>query len=147
MIRVPHDNNVSYKACTTQGCSKRVEEKPGGGYFCNVHQDIPHCDERYILSVMAADHSGYSYLSAFNDVALVLLDNIPASKLPNKKEVPTAYDAVFNEAAFKMYRFTIRAKMETYQSEQRLKNTVIHAERVNFLDESKRLLQEIAAFN
>jgi hypothetical protein len=117
---------------------------------------------------MAADHTGFSYLSAFNDAALVIMNNIQASDLPDKKENnSTAYDAVFNvrliavslhysansngcslqDALFKMYRFTIRAKMETYQSDTRLKNTVVYAERVNFLEESKRLLQEIASFN
>jgi replication factor A1 len=147
VFRIPHNGNITYKACITKECkSKRVVEKPSGGYECVNCGEIPHCDERYILSVQAVDHTGFAYLSAFNDAALVLLNNTPANKLPNSKDI-AAYDAVFNDAAFKMYRFTIRAKMEPYQGETRLKNTIIHIEPVNFLEESNRLLQEISLYN
>eukprot|EP00026_Physarum_polycephalum_P004440 Phypoly_transcript_04459.p1 GENE.Phypoly_transcript_04459~~Phypoly_transcript_04459.p1 ORF type:complete len:579 (+),score=95.37 Phypoly_transcript_04459:80-1738(+) len=49
VIRVPHDNTVSYKSCINEGCNKKVIEKPGGGYVCNKCQDIPRCDERCII--------------------------------------------------------------------------------------------------
>jgi replication factor A1 len=146
LVRILHDNTVSYRSCINKDCNRKVEEKPSGGFMCPKCEEIPRCDHRYILSTTIADHTGYAYVTAFHDSALTLLDGVQASELPDKVTNTAAYDAVFTDASFKMYKFTIRAKMDNYKDENRLKNSIVSVEKLNFVEESKRLLQEISQF-
>jgi replication factor A1 len=66
-------DTLSYPACPTEGCNKKVLES-GSGWRCEK------CDKsyeeplhRYILTLTAADHTGQVWLQAFNDPAAVIL--------------------------------------------------------------------------
>jgi len=54
-----------------------------------------------------------------------------------------AYDQIFSEANFKTYNFRIRAKMETYNDETRLKCSCVGATPLDFQKECRRLIEEI----
>lgn len=66
------------------------------------------------------------------------------SLLGNMKETnEMAYDGVFEAATHKTYIFKLRAKVETYNGESRLKVVCMNANPLNFVEDGKRLLDEI----
>jgi len=94
----------------------------------------------------AADHTGSAWLGAFNDVGKQLLNRDASDLALLKNEDPTQFEAVFMEAGFRTFIFKIRAKMEEYNDEKRVKNTVVRADPINFVEESRYLLGEIAKY-
>jgi len=101
---------------------------------------------RYILSVTGADHTGATWLSAFNEQGIQLLGKTADELHQMRNEGNEAeFEQIFQDVLFKQFVFKIRAKMESYQDESRLKCSVIEAEPVNFATEGWKLLQEIQA--
>ncbi len=57
-----------------------------------------------------------------------------------------AYDAVFAEGQFKTFVFRLRVKAEYVNDEQRVKSTAMSARPLNFVQESRDLIQAIKAY-
>jgi len=112
-----------------------------------VQKNFPNCQYRYILSLVAADHTGSQWLSSFNDVAEKILGK-SASVLAHMKETnPQQYEMVFNEAVFKQYTFKIRAKLENFNDEMRVKLGLLNVTPINFVSESRQLISMIRQYN
>jgi replication factor A1 len=63
-----------------------------------------------------SDHTGQTWLSAFNETAGPILGGIDANQLIKMKDDDSvAYNKVFEESNYKTYVFKVRAKMENYQ--------------------------------
>jgi len=133
------EHNVYYPACSK--CNKKVNQV--GDVWrcehCDANYDTP--DYRYILSCNASDHTGSQWINSFDDVAKQLL-GIDAKTLNEQRDEP-AYDAVFDEAVFKSYKFRIRAKQETYQDDTRLKYVVHRIFPMDYVQDTANLIEEI----
>ena len=85
-------------------------------------------------------------MTAFNDIAEQLLGK-DAGELKRLKDTdPQQFDDWVNERQFKRYVMTMRAKEEVYQDKARLKVHVIRANPVNYAQEAKTLLADIAKY-
>lgn len=113
-------DNFAYPACQTEGCNKKVVEIDPGQWRCEK------CDKswekpvyRYVLSVNVSDHTGQMWLSCFDDSARVVM-GMSADELTEAKE---SDDRLFVEkmadANCRSWVFRARAKMDTFQDQNR----------------------------
>lgn len=69
LVYLKSDGVISYQACPTEGCAKKVVEEGGPGqYRCErCNQVFPRCDYRYILTGQLEDPSGQQWVSLYNE--------------------------------------------------------------------------------
>jgi len=135
--------NCMYQACPSAECNKKVTEE-NGQYRCEkCDRTYPDFKYRLILSSNIADFSGNQWVTSFQESAEAML-GVTAKQLGDYKDNDEVqFDRVFAEASFKPFIFTLRAKMETYQDDLKLKCSSVKASSLNYKQESKRLLEEI----
>lgn len=114
-------DNVAYPACQTDSCNKKVVEINPGEWRCEKCDktwDKP--DYRYIMSVNVGDHTGQLWLSCFNEVGLAIM-GVPANDLMAMREEGESRqeEILFSEANCKTFVFRCKAKMDTFQDQQR----------------------------
>ena len=110
--------NVAYPACLSDGCNKKVIQNDNGAWRCekcDKSHDRP--EWRYIMTVNVADHTGQIYLSCFDDVGRMIM-GMTANQLIELKEAGNDKDT-FQGATYQTFNFRCRAKMDTYQDQQR----------------------------
>ena len=77
------------------------------------------------------------------DTAEMILGR-PADELGSLRDNnENEFDRIFQDANFKPYTFKLRAKMETYNDENRMKTVCVQATPVNFKEYNKVLLDNI----
>ncbi|KAL1899685.1 Replication factor A protein 1 [Ceratocystis pirilliformis] len=136
--------NFAYPACPTERCNKKVI-MDGDGWRCekcNITHERP--SYRYIMSVNVCDHTGQLWLSCFDDVGRVVM-GMPGDDLMALREehgdVGTA--PAFENAACRTYNFRVRAKMDTYQDQQRIRYQAMSASALDFKAEGRKLADMI----
>lgn len=113
------NENFSYPACLSEGCNKKVVETDGQWRCekCNINHPRP--EHRYIMQLSVNDHTGQLYLSCFDDVGRLVM-GMSADQLMDFVENDTiARDKAFEDAMCKTYTFKCRAKMDSFQDQQR----------------------------
>lgn len=120
IIYVKQDN-FEYPACLTEGCNKKVIEVDPGEWRCekcNITHPKP--EHRYIMSINVSDHTGMLWLSCFDEVGRMIMgmsadDVVAAKDEGDDKKV----NNIFQDANCKTLVFRCRAKMDTFQDQQR----------------------------
>jgi len=149
LMWINHDDRAPlyYKACLDS--QKKVIENPNPGngkkWLCEATgQYYDNYDLRYILSCIVGDTTGSKFVTIFNDHGQILL-GVPAKEIETLKEkgLSTEMNRIFDEAIFKRYFFTIKATEEMYQDEMKIRCIVSSMEPIDYVGESKRLLEEI----
>lgn len=79
-------DNLSYPACPTQGCNKKVTEM-GGSWRCEkCDRSFEKPEYRYIISLAVADWSGQAWVQGFNEAGIVVFgktaDELNEIKVP-----------------------------------------------------------------
>ncbi|KAG7390324.1 60S acidic ribosomal protein P1 [Phytophthora pseudosyringae] len=144
---IKHDTGVYYQACPK--CQKKVVADVAQNYTCEKCQtSYPNCENRYILSVVMLDHTGSTWTTCFNDQGKVVMGGRTADEIGELRDTnPALFESIFKEALFKQYVCRLRVKAENVQEELRVKASVLTLEPVNFVQESKDLLQAIAQYS
>lgn len=119
IIYVKQDS-VSYPACISDNCNKKVVEMNPGEWRCEkCDKTHPRPEYRYIMSVNVSDHTGQLWLSCFDDVGRMIM-GVSADELAVMKENDEkAFSDRFQDATCKTWMFKCRAKMDNYQDQQR----------------------------
>lgn len=113
-------DNVAYPACLKEGCNKKVTDIGDGTWRCERCEIYhPKPQYRYIMSLNVDDHSGQLWLSCFDDVGQAIMGMSADQLMELKENDDAAAVKVFEEALFKTYTFKCRAKMDSYQDQQR----------------------------
>lgn len=112
--------NFAYPACLSPDCNKKViEEEPGQWMCVRCEKSYPKPEYRYIISINVSDHTGQIWLNCFDDVGRMLM-GMSADQLNELKENgDKAGEDAFQEANCKTWLFKCRAKMDTFQEQQR----------------------------
>ncbi|KAL4223084.1 60S acidic ribosomal protein P1 [Mactra antiquata] len=136
--------NCMYMACPKEDCNKKVIDQSNDTYRCEkCQQEYPNYKWRMILSANLCDHTGQQWVTCFQESAEYIL-GIKADELGHLKSTnENQFDQVFVDANFKSYIFRLRAKVETYNDESRLKTVCVKASAVDFIEDGQRLLNEI----
>lgn len=138
-----------YKACPSQEHNPKVTDNEQGSYFCErCNKTYPNYQPRYILSMMASDASGSTWMTAFDEAATIILGK-PASDLVPMQEMndEPAFKQVFADAHWKQYMFKVAAKAEAVQDGMRVRCRVVDVQPVDYRAESRYLLDEIAKYD
>ncbi|XP_061197079.1 replication protein A 70 kDa DNA-binding subunit-like isoform X2 [Saccostrea echinata] len=136
--------NCMYQACPTESCNKKVVDQGNGMYRCEKWaREFPNYKWRMILSANLGDYSDNQWVTCFQESAEAML-GVSADDLGSLKDSnESAFDQVFQDALFKSYIFKLRAKVETYNDESRLKTVTMNAGTIDFKEQSQRLIEEI----
>lgn len=149
---IKSDGAISYPACSGTNesggpCQKKVTEIGPNLYRCEKcarNYDAPL--HRYIFSLHVSDFSGQTWLNAFNEAGLAIFGEKSAQDLIEVKDADlTAYQKIIKEATFKQYLFRVRIKNEIYQGENKSRASILSLTRVDYVSETKMMLQWLTA--
>jgi len=119
IIYVKQDN-ISYPACLSEGCNKKVVEVDPGQWRCErCDKTHPKPEYRYIMSLNVSDHTGQIWLSCFDDVGRLIMGMTADQLTELKDNDEKAAGEVFQEANCKSWVFKCRAKIDNFQDQQR----------------------------
>ncbi|KAK6544125.1 Replication factor A protein 1 [Orbilia ellipsospora] len=140
--------NMSYPACKTEGCNKKVLELETGSWRCEkCNSNWPEPDHRYILTCSVYDHTGQSWLNVFDDAGKIIMGSSAGDLHSMQEYDESSYESTLKKAIAQTWIFRIRAKMETYQDQQRVRNQVMSAQKVDYTTEAHRLIETINLYN
>nr|CAH8848912.1 unnamed protein product [Trichobilharzia regenti] len=137
--------NFMYQACSTEGCNKKVVDLGNGLYRCEkCARETPDYKWRLLLMAKIADVTGDLWVTCFQDAAEALLGQT-AEKLGAMKSSDDEghLDRVFMESAFNSWIFRLRAKVDRYNDEDRLRVVVADVKPVDLFDNARRLAKAI----
>lgn len=140
-------DNFCYTACPImigdRQCNKKVTNNGDGKWRCErCDQSVDDCDYRYILQFQIQDHTGLTWVTAFQECGEEIM-GISAKKLyylKYEEQDDERFGEILRGVLFTKYSFKLKVKEEIFSDEQRVKCTVVKAERVNFSSESRFLL-------
>jgi replication factor A1 len=140
-------DNSMYMACPGENCNKKVIDQNDGNYRCEkCNRVFQEFRWRMILNVNMCDFTDSNWVTLFQETAECVLETTSEDLGVMKQSAAANYDDVFGNAVFKEYTFKLRAKMETYNDENKLKVTALSAEPINYVLSSRRLLDSIKKY-
>ncbi|WVZ73420.1 hypothetical protein U9M48_021726 [Paspalum notatum var. saurae] len=142
-------DSFCYAACPNmigdRQCSKKVTKSDSGNWLCDkCNQEFPECDYRYILQIQIQDHTGTTFVTAFQECGQELLGCSARELYLFKENEDPRYTDVLLQCLYQDYLLRLKVKEETYGDERRVKNTVAKVERVDPSAESKFVLDRIS---
>ncbi|TXT13513.1 hypothetical protein VHUM_00880 [Vanrija humicola] len=136
----------SYPACANpDGCNKKVIDE-GSGWRCEK------CDRsweapihRYILSMNVMDYTGSFWITAFNEVAELIL-GVSANELMRlKEEGDPSFERHFFKATSIEWTLQMMAKQDTFNDQVRVRYQARRASPVDYAADSRHLIEKINA--
>lgn len=145
-------DNLYYPACMGENCNKKVVSVDGGWRCERCDVTYPKPQYRYIMTLSCNDAFGQAWLSCFDEVGRMIMgktaDELHELSEDNMSdENNKAYLNIFSEANFKTYIFRCRAKLDTYDGQQRVRYQVLSANPVNYAAEAARLVEQIKLYS
>lgn len=141
-------DGVSYPACRSEGCNKKVLEDGEGGWRCEkCDKSHPSPEYRYIMTISVCDHSGQQWLSCFDDVGRQILGTDATSLQTLKETDEQAANEVFQKGTGQSFVFKVQAKQDSYNGQVRVRYQVRGAAQLDFARECELLEEQIAAYN
>ncbi|GME41273.1 Nucleic acid binding OB-fold tRNA/helicase-type [Neofusicoccum parvum] len=148
IVYVKHDT-FAYPACASEGCNKKVVEVNPGEWRCEKCEVThPRPEYRYIMSCNVSDHTGQMWLSCFDDSGRLIM-GMPANDLMEMKEneeTPGKADQAFVDATCKTFIFNVKAKMDTFQDQQRVRYQVSSIRPLDYKTECATLIETLKAY-
>ncbi|KAK4490845.1 hypothetical protein RD792_001560 [Penstemon davidsonii] len=146
-------DSFCYTACPImigdRQCNKKVIDNGDGKWRCDrCDQIVDECDFRYILQMEIQDHTGQTRVTAFQESGEEIM-GISAKELYNLKHEEQGdekFAELVRNVLFTKFLFKLKVKEETFSDEQRVKSTVVKAEKVNLETSTRSLLDLIAKF-
>nr|GMC69614.1 replication protein A 70 kDa DNA-binding subunit B [Ipomoea batatas] len=141
------DQAMWYRGCKT--CNKKVTEAIGSGYWCEgCQKNDEECRLRYIMVMRVSDASGEAWLSVFNEQAEKII-GCSADELDRVKsqDGESVFQEKLKEATWTPYLFQVSVAVQEYNNEKRQRITVRGVAPVDYVAESKYLVEEMAKIN
>ncbi|KAL7599252.1 hypothetical protein Lser_V15G22809 [Lactuca serriola] len=142
--------NFYYTACPLMAgerkCSKKVVDNGDGKWKClKCDKVVDECEYRYILQLEIQDHTGSTWVTAFQEIGEEImgfsakdLHDMRYEEQDNDKFTETVRGVLHNE-----YCFKLKVKEESWGDEQRVKSSVVKVEKIRFSSSTKVRLLEI----
>ncbi|KAK9871429.1 hypothetical protein WA026_012805 [Henosepilachna vigintioctopunctata] len=143
-ILLMRSENLTYKACPTESCNKKVIDLENGMFRCEkCNREYPNFKYRLLSSINMADWSGNTWVSTFTSEAETIL-GMTAQEVGEQIENNSEAAAnIVERVNFKQFVFKCRAKMETYNDEARLKTIAVEVKPVHFKEYNNYLIGRI----
>ncbi|XP_057750335.1 replication protein A 70 kDa DNA-binding subunit A-like [Arachis stenosperma] len=142
-----------YTACPLmvgdRQCSKKVTRVGDARWQCDrCNQEFEECDYRYLLQAQIVDHTGITWVTAFQEAGEEIME-YPAKELyllKYEEQDDDKFGKIIKSSLFNHFVFRLKIKEELYGDEQRVKVTVVKADKVNYSSESRYMLESISKF-
>ncbi|PWA85357.1 Nucleic acid-binding, OB-fold [Artemisia annua] len=136
-----------YTACpltiNDRKCNKKVTNNGDGKWRCDrCDQDVDECDYRYILQFQIQDHTGTTWVTAFEEGGEAIM-GVAAKDLycmKYEEQDDERFTEIIRNVLITKYNFKLKVKEETFNDDPRVKITVTKAEKINFSSETSFLL-------
>lgn len=139
---------VSYPACRSEGCNKKVLEDGEGGWRCEKCDKSHESPEyRYIMTISVNDHTGQQWLNCFDEVGRQILGMDATALQKLKEEDEQAAAEVFQKGTGQAYIFKVQAKQDNYNGQVRVRYQVRGCTTLDFDREIELLKEQIGAYN
>ncbi|KAK7265416.1 hypothetical protein RJT34_33036 [Clitoria ternatea] len=142
-----------YTACPLmigdRQCNKKVTRSGNTKWQCDrCNQEFEECDYRYLLQAQILDHTGISWVTAFQESGEEILGYSAKELylLKYEQQDDEKFEGIIKSRLFKQFVFRLKIKEELYGDEQRVKVTVVKADKVNYSSESSYTLDSISTF-
>jgi len=146
--KLKDDPVLWYRACPADRCMKKVEQQaPAGVWFCEkCNTTFETCDLRYVANILIRDMTGGIFATTFNEAGTSIFGmsakELNDLKVNNEKQ----YIQTLFEISGKVFKFKIKARIETFNDESRIKFSVASAVPLNYVVESRKLLNLIGSY-
>lgn len=119
-IQYIKQDNFCYPACSSEGCNKKVVEIEPGQWRCErCDKNYPKPQYRYIMSVNVSDHTGQLWLSCFDETGRSIMGMSADDLMEIRETDEKRLSDVFSDANCRTWNFKCKAKMDSFQDQQR----------------------------
>jgi replication factor A1 len=176
------ENGVWYPSCPGQDCSRKVVQvrpiwparvsgtpdpprvQSGDAWRCErCNQTYPTCNYRYMMNLLATDHTGQQWMTAF-DAAQSMLGGRAAGELAALRDRdPAAFGDALDELLFRQFVFRVKVEsaspmlrrawcahvavaVRQYNDDNHKRSTAHSATPISFAEESRNLLDDIKKY-
>jgi replication factor A1 len=137
--------NCMYQACSSANCNKKVVDMENGSYRCEKCQrESTSFKWRLMVQMLISDFTDGEFITCFQDSAEAVLGKTAEELGKMRDNDPDQFNEVFNKATFKTFMFQLRAKVEIYNDEARLKLVCVDAQSVQYAAYLKHLQEKAA---
>lgn len=143
-----------YTACPImigdRQCNKKVTKSVNSRWLCDrCNQEFEECDYRYLLQVQVQDHTGLTWVTAFQEAGEEILGCSAKELYMVKYEIEDElkFLEIIRNCLFTEFCLKLKIKEEIYGDEQKVKITVVKAEKVNYSEESRFLFDMISNYH
>lgn len=137
--------NLWYPACLNQNCKGKKVFEEGGNMRCPACNGVNNFKLRWISNLKISDATGSEFASGFGDVGTKLVGCEAESVQQLQSDGNTsAISQIFETARFKQYNMKLAVKHEVYNDVAKIKVSIQSVEPVDYVADSKRLLDQIA---
>jgi len=150
------DDGAWYTACANAGdpCKNmfKATQTSDGNWHCDkCQQTHPNCVRRFIFSGTVADDTCTSWVSVFNEQAEVMFGSEAEpgladrlyQQLTEEQSGKDLYDSTFAQATYSDWILKCKVKQEMVGEEQRVKTSIVGLSPVDYVAESRNLLQSL----
>jgi len=140
-----------YKACPEVDgkaeSNAKVEEDGNGKWICHkIGKTFDSYTPRFVLRLNVQDPTGSQYCASYNDIGEEVLHmkcaEIEKHHAANDED---SFNECFRSSLWQKHRFTIRARLDNYQDEERVRYDVVRIQPIDYVSESQELLQKLQA--
>ncbi|KAF5748440.1 replication protein A 70 kDa DNA-binding subunit A [Tripterygium wilfordii] len=135
------------KIAEDRQCNKKVTKSGTGRWQCDrCNQEFEECDYRFLLQVQIQDHTGLTWVTAFQEAGEEIVGFSAKELYLLKFELQddAKFADMIRSRLFYQYLFRLKIKEELFGDEQRVKITVVKADKVDYTSESSYLLDLIS---
>ncbi|KAJ7955960.1 Replication protein A subunit [Quillaja saponaria] len=143
-----------YTACPLmigdRQCNKKVTRSANMRWQCDrCNQEFEECDYRYLLQAQIQDLTGLTWVTAFQESGEEILGCSAKDLylLKYEEQNDERFAEIIRTRLFNQFLFRLKIKEELYGDEQRVKITVVKADKVNYSSESRYMLDMISKFS
>ncbi|KAH6828523.1 replication protein A 1A [Perilla frutescens var. hirtella] len=147
-------DSFCYTACPLmigdRQCNKKVTKSGNSSWLCDrCNQEFEECDYRYLLQVQVQDHTGLTWVTAFQETGEEILGCSAKELYVLKYEMQDdlRFIEVIRNCLFREFLFKLKIKEEIYGDEQKVKITIVKAEKLNHSEECRILFDSISKFH
>eukprot|EP00762_Andalucia_godoyi_P002332 ANDGO_07590.mRNA.1 Replication protein A 70 kDa DNA-binding subunit A len=138
LTKIKSDKDMWYSA------RKSEQREDGSWKFDKCDPMDPQAERRYVVSLNLTDSTGDSYATAFENTAQVIVGDVSANDLAAYKENdPPTFSSIIQDALFKKYVFKLKIQAQTVNDEKRAKAVIVSATPVSWVDESRRMIDDL----
>lgn len=145
---IKSDGEISYPS-DPETKKKVVEVSPGLWHSPSTDRQLR--DEevvrRYIMNLKVSDHTGSKWMSAFDESGQVICSKNANDMWELKKLDYAMYESVLDDAKFRPFVMRVQVREQEYKGERQIRYTMSRCEPVDYVAESRAIIEEIKNYN